>query len=436
MKTLALLLSGAVFLGAAQDFDGWIFSGDMRTGWVQYDYGNPPQGIDTSGSIVPKNPTVSQGHIDSKGWYVVPKFSLQTPNYQKFYLKATVAAATDFGINDEKYENRTFVFDAKKRQSFAILQEAQFVFDNKEHRLLVGREEFLSPMFDADDYYMQADSFQLAYYKNHSFANTTLMAGYFDKFAGVWDSGADGTKFESMSRASYIESADKAVIGDKGFAFASFDYNNKKHHLQLWNYYGFDMYNIFYAQYDFLSSVGSLNYNFGFKWINFKEVGYLASDAAQTDIDYSLYEARFEGTLEKKWEYASGVAKYSDGPGQGATLGAFGGYYYFANGMVFHFFEAGSLRNAASYKGQIGYNFGKFNSEEIKLYYRYTYFDLDPSYSKTASGLEQNKMRLNGVRLVYGGDQAGWYFTGTYEHVKLDNEPNTYALRLIGGYKF
>ncbi len=435
MKKIALLISSVLMLSAAQDVAGWKFSGDIRTGWVQYDYGNPPKGIDNNGNIIPKDPTVSQGHTDSQGWYVIPKFSLQTPSYKNFYFKATVAAATDFGINDEKYESRTFVFDSKERKSFAILQEAQFVFENKEHKILVGREEFLSPMFDADDYYMQADSFQLAYYKNNSFENTTLMVGYFDKFAGVWDSGANGTKFESMSQASYIDSADKAVIGDKGFAFASLDYNNKKHHLQLWNYYGFDMYNIFYAQYDFLNSAGALDYDFGIKWINFKEVGYLASDAAKTDIDYSLYEARFDGTVNKKWEYATGVAKYTSGPGQGATLGAFGGYYYFANGMVFHFFEAGSLQNAASYKGQIGYNFGKFGSEEMKLYYRYTYFNLDPNYSKTASGLEQNKMQLNGIRLVYG-DQLGWYFTGTYEHVRLDNEPNTYALRLIGGYRF
>ena len=195
------------------------------------------------------------------------------------------------------------------------------------------------------------------------------------------------------------------------------------------------MYNIFYAQYDFLNTIGIVTYDFGIKWINFKEVGYLATDAAQTNIDYSLYEARFDGTIDQRWEFATGVAKYTNGPGQGATLGAFGGYYYFANGMVFHFFEAGSLRNASSYKGQIGYNFGKFGGEEMKLYYRYTYFNLDPNHSKTETGLPQDKMVLNGIRVVYG-DNLGWYFTGTYEHVRLDNKPNTYALRLIGGYRF
>lgn len=424
-----------LLLGAAQEFDGWKISGDIRTGWVQYDYGNPPKGIDSNGEIIPTDEYTSKGHIDSKGWYLVPKFSLQTPSYSNIYLKATVAGATDFGLNDEKYESRTFVFDPTERKSFVILQEAQFVFDNKQHKLLIGREEFISPMFDADDYYMQADSFQLAYYKNNSFENITLIAGYFDKFAGVWDSGANGTKFESMSKASYIDDEDKKAIGDKGFAFASFAYSGEKHHFQVWDYYGFDMYNILYTHYDFSNKLDAFTYDFSIKWIDFKEVGYLASDKAKTDIDYSLYEARLDGSFQKSWEVATGVAKYTDGPGQSATLGAFGGYYYLANGMVFHFFEAGSLQNATSYKAQIGYNFGSFGGEDMKLYYRYTYFDLDPTYSKTASGLPQDKMQLNGVRLVYG-DQLGLYFNGTFEYVQLDNEPNTYALRLIGGYRF
>ena len=47
---------------------------------------------------------------------------------------------------------------------------------------------------------------------------------------------------------------------------------------------------------------------------------------------------------------ASGATKYTDGDGQGATLGAWGGYPSFTNGLIYHFFEAGSLRNAEVYK--------------------------------------------------------------------------------------
>jgi hypothetical protein len=100
-------------------------------------------------------------------------------------LKATVAGATDFGINDEKYESRTFVFDPTEKKSFALLQEAFIYYNNGNHTALVGREELTTPMIDADDWYMLADSFELARYKNTSLENTTFHLGYFAKMESV-----------------------------------------------------------------------------------------------------------------------------------------------------------------------------------------------------------------------------------------------------------
>jgi len=416
--------------------DGWEVSGDIRAGWVQYDYQNKPRGIDANGNILPTDAKVNQGHIDSHGIYTMPKISISSPKNSRIHAKATLAGATDFGINDEKYEKRNFVFDPNERKSFFIIQEGYLSYEDKEHKLLVGREELTTPMIDADDWYMLANSFELAYYTNSSLENLTFNLGYFNKMSGVWDSGANGTEFHSMSQASFIDSADKAAIGDKGVYFASVDYNDDKtNHLQVWNYYAEDMYNTLFIQYDFTSSIGSFNYDLGVQLMNFKEVGYLASDAAKTNIDYSLYSARFDGDFSNGIDFATGVSKYTDGEGQGATLGAFGGYPYFANGMIFHFFEAGSLQNAASYKAQVGYDFSKVGVDTLWIGYRYTYFDLDSQYSSNAKGESQDAMALNGVRVSYGGE-TGAYFTGTYEHVNLDNEPNTFSLRLIGGYKF
>ena len=411
--------------------DGWEFSGDIRAGWVQYDYQNAPKS-DGSASF----PNRNQGHADSKGIYTMPKLSISSPRNSKIRAKVTIAGATDFGLNDEKYESRTFVFDPTEKKSFAILQEGYLSYEDKEHKALVGREELTTPMIDADDWYMLANSFELAYYTNSSLDDVSFNLGYFGKMSGVWDSGANGTEFHSMSQASFLDGADKAVIGDTGVYFAAFEYNDDKNHqLQIWNYYGEEMYNTLFIQYDFTNSIDDFNYDFGLQVMNFKEVGYLASDAASTNIDYSLYSARFDGDFSNGIDFATGIAKYTDGEGQGATLGAFGGYPYFANGMIFHFFEAGSLRNAASYKGQIGYDFAKLGVDNLWIGYRYTYFDLDSSHSFNKNGDAQEAMALNGVRVSYGG-ATGSYFTGTYEHVDLDNEPNTYSLRLIGGYKF
>ncbi len=414
--------------------DGWTFLGDIRAGWVQYDYGNAPTGI-VNGNIVPTDATTNKGHIDSQGFYVMPKLSIMSPKENKIRAKVTIAAATDFGINDEKYEARNYVYDPSNRESFALLHEAYIAYDDGEHRLLVGREELTTPMIDSDDWYMLANSFELTYYKNSSLDNITFNLGYFNKMAGVWDSGANGTEFHSMADASFVSGADKTNANEAGVVFAALNYNDEKNHnLQVWEYYATDLYNIFFAQYDYTNSSGGFDYNVGVQLINFKEVGKLASNNI-TNIDYSLYSARFNGKFDFGLDIATGISKYTDGEGQGSTLGAFGGYPYFANGMIFHFFEAGSLQNAASYKMQIGYDLEKIGLSNTWIGYRYTFFDLDPTHSQNASGQKQDAMKLNGIRISYGS-KVGAYFTGTYEHVDLDAEPNTFSLRLIGGYKF
>jgi len=420
--------------------EGWIFRGDIRAGWVQYSYGNPP-GADN-------DPDINKGHTDSKGFYVMPKLSIMTPVWGGFSAKATGAGATDFGLNDPAYESRTFVFDGTDPGSYAISQELYVKYDDHGNMALIGREEITTPMIDTDDWYMLGNSFELAYYENTMLENNMFMLGIFHKMAGVWDSGASsdlsiapkgGTGFYSMSQASFVSQEDKDNADDAGVVMGAYQFNDGTHNVQVWNYYATDLYNTLLAQYDFTSRVGTLSYDLGAQFINFKEVGKLAdnsdiplADGSSRTIDYSMYSVRFDGSLENGLDFATGVTKYTDGEGQGSTLGAWGGYPYFANGMIFHFFEAGSLRNASSYKAQLGYDI----MDGLWLGGRYTYWDLDPTRSISSwTGRGQNKMIMYGVRLSYNGI-AGAYFTGTYEYVNLDQQPSISALRLIGGLKF
>ncbi len=404
--------------------NGWLFLGDIRTGWVEYDYSNS----------FPGNSNTNQGHLDSQGFYIMPKLSIMSPKYNGLSFKATLAGATDFGINNEDDESRNFVFGPDK-ESYAILQEAYISYEKNGHKVLVGREELSTPMVDTDDWYMLANSFELAYYAYTGFDNIIIAGGYFYKMAGVWDSGADGTEFHSMSDASFVSQADKDNADDSGIITATFQYNdNKTHNVQIWNYYATDLYNTFFAQYDFTDKLNDFSYDLGFQFIDFQEVGDLKSNNF-TEIDYSIYSARFDIKFDSGLDIATGVAKFTDGQGQGATLGAWGGYPYFANGMIFHFFEAGSLQNATSTKVQLGFDLSKLGIKNTWIGYRYTNFNLDDKYSFNASGASQDKMILNGLRVSYS-DNSGIYFTGTYENVDLDHEPSTYSLRLIGGYKF
>jgi len=397
----------------------WQVLGDMRAGWVQYDYNNPPPG----------DPNIHQGNVDSKGFYVVPKLSVITPTLEGFYAKVTGAVATDFGLNDPEYESRTFVL-GRNGKSYAILQEAHVAYDKNGHRVLIGAEESDTPMINTDEGYMLANTFQVATYTNTAFEHMIFSAGYFHKMAGVFDNGIDGTHYQSMAKASFVSFKDRLNAKDRGIVYGAFQYDDTTHNFQFWNYYATDLYNTLFVQYDLTQNAGSFSYDIGLQFINFKAVGAL-SDNDHSRIDYSLYSARFDGTFENGFTFDTGAAKYTDGEGQSSTLGAWGGYPYFVNGMIFHFFEAGSLQNAASYKAQAGYNV----NDAYWLGVRYTHWDLDPLYSKTLTGESQDFMKTYGFHLSYNS-KSGGYFTGTYEYLDLDNEPKTFGLRLIGGYRF
>ena len=437
MNKLSMMATAALILGlgsstsalAEQGIDiggGWIFSGDLRTGYVLYDYGNP-NGL----------AAISRGHKDSQGYYLVPKLSLTTPKWAGFSAKVSGAGATDFGINNPGKESRNFVFDSTDLESFLILQEAYLAFDSADnsHSALVGRNELYTPMIDTDDWYMLANSFEVATYTNRSVTDLILTTGYLHKMAGVWDSGANGTEFHSMSDASYVAAEDKERADNSGVFFAGAQFNNGTHNGQLWGYHAPDLYNILFAQYDFnQKNTDGFSYTFGVQFIGFKETGELA-DHDSTNIEYGIYSARFDGSFANGIGFATGVAKYSDGEGQGATLGAWGGYPYFANGMIFHFFEAGSLQNSASYKLQGSYDFSTIGLDTLNCAIRYTYFDLDPGYSKSSSGEAQNAMEMIGFSVSYEFLDGG-YVSAKYERHETDGEPKTYALRLIGGFRF
>jgi len=426
---LTLLTSFGQSAHAEQGIDiggGWLFSGDIRTGYITYDYNNPDG-----------DSTVNKGHKDSQGFYLIPKLSIQTPVLGGFTAKITGVAATDFGLNNPEKESRNFVFDANDLESFAILQEAYIAYESedKAHVALLGRNELYTPMIDTDDWYMQANSFEVLTYTNRSISSLMFTGGYFHKMAGVWDSGANGTEFHSMSDASFVGSEDKARADDKGIAYLAAQYDNGTHNAQVWGYYAQDLYNILFAQYDFTQkTISGFSYDIGAQFIGFKEDGKLA-DYNTTNIDYGIYSVRFDGSFANGIGFASGIAKYSDGEGQGATLGAWGGYPYFANGIIFHFFEAGSLQNATSYKLQGTYDLSAIGVDNLSLAIRYTYFDLDPDYSVSSDGEKQEAMKLIGFSLSYDF-LGGGYFNAKYEHQNTDGEPDAYALRLIGGYRF
>jgi len=399
--------------------DGWSVTGDIRAGYVKYDYNNAN---------------------NSEGFYTTPRVSINTPEAGGFSAKVTGGFATDFGINDEDKQSKNFVFNAPDPKTFAILQEAYVKYETEGNVAKIGREEIDTPMISNDNYYLSLpDSYEVAHYTNTMIENTTFTAGYVHKMAGVWDSAAGsgsttegqkgGTAFYSMSEASFVSRADKTAADDAGAAYLGYTYSDDTHKGQLWGYSFFDLYNVIFAQYDFMQKVGGFSYDFGLQYIDFKETGKLASNNFSS-ISHNIASAKFAGAFDNGLNFNLAAMKFSDGPGQGSTIAAFGGYPFFAMGNIVHWFNAGSFQNAANYQIAAGYDLSKAGVDGLRVDLKHVYTDLDATYS-----LGQDFQKTYDLALSYA-DASGTYVNLQYQIADIDTLDKITGFRLIGGYKF
>jgi len=418
LSSSALMASEDMKQDKWNEFSGWTISGDIRAGYVNYDYNNAN---------------------DSEGFYTTPKVSITTPTKSGFSAKLTGAAATDLGLNDDKKQKKNFVFNAPDPKAFFILQEAYIEYSSNGNEVKIGREEIDTPMISNDNYYLSIpDSFEVAHYTNTMIDNMMFTAGYVHKMAGVWDSGASGdggTDFYSISEASFVSRADKTAANDAGAAYLGYIFNNDTHKAQVWGYNFSELYNVLFTQYDYMNKVGTFSYDFGLQYIQLKETGKLASNNFTT-IDYNIASVKYAGGFDNGFNFNLAAMKFSDGQGQGSTIAAFGGYPFFAMGNIVHWFNAGSFQNAANYQLAAGYDLGKaglVNGLRVDL--KHVYTALDSKYSFASNGKEQDFQKTYDLAVSYA-DASGVYLNLQYQIADIDEEKDISGFRLIGGYKF
>lgn len=437
IKIIFILIVITSYIYAQKGIDignEWIVSGDIRNAWVYYDYQNPDG-----------DSLINRGKKDSEGYYFIPKLSLKTPEFYNFTIKATGAGVTDFGLNDPEKETKTYGF-GDSGKSYAILQELYLEYNTESHHFLAGRNEIYTPLAEHDDYYILANSFEVALYEYHPIEDLVLSAGYFFKMAGNWDTGDNGEEFVSMSQASYVSSEAKDAAGDAGVSFASLDYSYGNHHFQIWDYYATHLYNSIFTQYNYILKSDGSKYDFGIQYMRFDGIGRLKDinneKKANGDmkngenienISNAVYAIRAKGSYKNGIGFNIGIGGFSDDYGTKETLGAWGGYPFFMG----HSFEAGNLRNSFVYKIEGIYTFKNIDKNKLKLKVRYSHFDLDSKYSKTArgKGIDQEYMYQYRVKLHYEYSDT-WYFDAGYRIYKIDNEPDITSIRFFGGYRF
>jgi len=202
---IASLLAAVTTLPAYANTENEGFSGNLRVGAITAE---DSAGVDTDGSAIGG------------------KFGYLSPNWNGLSAGATVYAT------QELFDDEEGSFFDSERGNYAILGEAfvQAMLGNS--TIKAGRFELDSPHADTDDIRMIPNTFQGGYVANNDLANTTLMAGYLSKWAGV-----DTPQPEDFTN----------INGDEGVKFVGAIYEGIENTtLQGWYYQAKDMVNLTY----------------------------------------------------------------------------------------------------------------------------------------------------------------------------------------------
>ena len=259
----------------------------------------------------------------------------------------------DFGINSKKNVAMSYMFNRQKN-GFSILHQAylKYKFDN--HFVQVGRFEFSSPLINSDDYFLLSNSFE-GITSEINYNDININVGHISRMSGAWDAGYDGGSFESMSRSPWMHKADKGVnywpnshtdfgVDDSGISYVGLKYIYKGFKLQLWDYYAHELMNSIYMQ----VNKKYKSFDFGFQYNLFSEVGQTKkSSNVNAKIGYSVWGATVATKISTDVnDIGVSLAYMGVSDDESSHLfGSWGGYPYFASGMMVTYFET-SLRGA------------------------------------------------------------------------------------------
>ena len=179
-------------------------------------------------------------HIDTKSWNGISAGA-------SFYTTNVIAHNND---------GAGYPFFDSDNDSYSILGEAYLQAVYKNTILKVGRQEIDTPFADTDDIGMVPDTYRAAILINKDIPDTTLIAGYLDKWAGI-----DAPKPEKFTD----------INGDNGVWVVGSTYEGIKGlTLSAW-YYSLpddDIDGIFYIEVDYEGKAGGISYSTGIQYAN------------------------------------------------------------------------------------------------------------------------------------------------------------------------
>jgi hypothetical protein len=316
-------------------------------------------------------------------------------------VKVAFGAIEDFGLNNPDKQSMTYIYN-RNGNTFALLNQAYLKYTVNKNYIQAGRFEFSSPLIDSDDYYVLSNSFE-GVKSNIQLNNLNLQLGHISRMSGSWDGSYDGGSFVSMNKSAWIHKADNqelsqwpnAVVDfgikDSGVSYAGFNYADDHFNLKLWDYYGHNFVNAFYTQ-------GDMKYDpltFSFQYIKFNEIGQMKDVAdPRAVIDYSVWGAKIATEINDV-KLSMAYTGVSD-DASSHLWGTWGGYPYFASGMMVSYFET-SLRDAHIYALNSDFSL----IEKLSTTLHAGYYDLNKKYTIDTRG-NRNAPNGENYMVTYG----------------------------------
>ena len=286
------------------------------------------------------------------------RIGVTTGDYYGLRLKAAAYTTQDLGLrSDNPRETDAYMFDLDKTP-YSLLGEAQLGYAVGKTSLIVGRQEFFSPIINSYEYRIIPNLFEAWTLKNRDIPNTTLTFAQVGKMSGL-DGLVTYSEFRSMSQQTYtslivntagqLDSSGDTIdpsqaVGHRGVWVAGVEFE-KEHRLRGWNFYGVDTLNTIYLDGRFKHELDDrMSVVLEAQAYRVKAMGGFEEYLSQRGLNASYGLGGIKGTLTYKPAGFSLSLAHNQFSGNERTVTAFGnwgGYPEFVS-MPYLFAEQGA----------------------------------------------------------------------------------------------
>jgi len=265
-------------------------------------------------------------------------------------------------------------FFINQNSSYSLLGEASISYTNDELSIIIlGRQCVRTPFVDADDGRIIPNLYSGLSLKYLFAQNSKIETYYLNKMAGFWNtiySGRDMSKFDSIENATGYGD----IVDSSGLYIFGVSHNLKNDRFKFFNYYGDNLINIIYGEYQHDFKLKNVDFTFYAQSSRQDDVGSLKNHLSKSgkNLKQNYGGVKLEATYDKIIGYFA-IAKVSNSNGEldKSLMSVWGGipHYTVCNENVMRTVNADGVLSS---KSSLKYRFTK----KFDTTFNYLYYDV------------------------------------------------------------